>query len=37
MRAAMRLYDRLGFVRAPELDFQPPDAELVQGYRLPLA
>lgn len=37
MRAAMRLYTRLGFVRAPEWDFQPPGAELVEGYRLDLA
>lgn len=36
MRGAMRLYHRLGFVRAPETDFQPEGAELVQGYRLPL-
>lgn len=36
MHAAKRLYDRLGFVRAPELDFRPPGAELVEGYRLPL-
>jgi ribosomal protein S18 acetylase RimI-like enzyme len=36
MRAAMRLYERLGFVRAPELDFQPPGAERVEGYRLVL-
>ena len=37
MRAAMRLYARMGFERAPEYDFQPPGAELVQAYRLPLA
>jgi GNAT superfamily N-acetyltransferase len=36
MAAAMRMYLRMGFVRAPEHDFQPPGAELVQGYRLPL-
>ncbi|MDF1505574.1 GNAT family N-acetyltransferase [Roseisolibacter sp. H3M3-2] len=36
MRAAVRLYTRLGFVRAPAHDFQPPGAELVEGYRLPL-
>jgi GNAT superfamily N-acetyltransferase len=34
MRAAVRLYERLGFVRAPELDFQPAGAERVEGYRL---
>jgi predicted N-acetyltransferase YhbS len=36
MRAAMRLYAKLGFVRAPERDFQPPGAEVVEGYRLAL-
>ena len=36
MRAAMALYERMGFVRSPEHDFQPPGAELVEGYRLPL-
>jgi len=37
MRTAQRLYERLGFVRDPEHDFQPPGAELVEGYRLSLA
>ena len=37
MRAAVRLYERMGFVRAPEHDFQPDGAELVEGYRLPLS
>jgi ribosomal protein S18 acetylase RimI-like enzyme len=36
MEAAMRMYRRMGFVRAPEHDFQPDGAELVEGYRLPL-
>ncbi|MBX6364377.1 MAG: GNAT family N-acetyltransferase [Gemmatimonadetes bacterium] len=36
MRVAIRLYERLGFVRAPEHDFQPPGAELVTAYRLDL-
>jgi ribosomal protein S18 acetylase RimI-like enzyme len=36
MRSAVRLYERLGFVRAPERDFHPPGAELVEAYRLPL-
>jgi GNAT superfamily N-acetyltransferase len=36
MHAARRLYERLGFVRDPDHDFQPPGAELVAGYRLPL-
>ena len=30
------MYERMGFVRAPEHDFQPPGAERVTGYRLPL-
>jgi GNAT superfamily N-acetyltransferase len=33
-RAAIALYQSLGFERAPERDFQPPGAELVEGYRL---
>jgi ribosomal protein S18 acetylase RimI-like enzyme len=36
MRVAMRMYERMGFVRAPEYDFQPPGAELVEAYRLTL-
>lgn len=36
MQAAMQLYARLGFVRAPQDDFQPHGAELVKAYRLPL-
>jgi predicted N-acetyltransferase YhbS len=36
MYTARRLYERLGFVRDPDHDFQPPGAELVAGYRLPL-
>ena len=36
MHTARRLYERLGFVRDPEHDFQPPGAELVEGYRLRL-
>lgn len=36
MEAAIRMYRRMGFVRAPEHDFQPEGAELVEGYRLPL-
>lgn len=37
MAAAIRMYRRMGFVRAPEHDFHPDGAELVEGYRLPLA
>jgi predicted N-acetyltransferase YhbS len=36
MAVAMDLYRRMGFERVPELDFQPPGAELVEGYRLRL-
>jgi ribosomal protein S18 acetylase RimI-like enzyme len=36
MRTALRLYARMGFVRDPERDFQPPGAELVEGYLLRL-
>jgi predicted N-acetyltransferase YhbS len=36
MHTARRLYERLGFVRDPEHDFQPPGAELVEGYLLRL-
>lgn len=37
MRAAMALYERLGFHRAPELDFRPAPGVLVKGYRLALS
>jgi len=36
LRAAVRMYERMGFVRAPEFDFQPEGAERVMAYRLPL-
>jgi GNAT superfamily N-acetyltransferase len=36
MQTAMRMYERLGFVRAPEHDFRPPGAELVMAYTLNL-
>lgn len=36
MRAAKRLYERIGFVRDPEHDFHPPGAELVEAYVLRL-
>ena len=36
MQAALRLYEREGFVRAPELDFHPAEDVLVKGYRLSL-
>jgi ribosomal protein S18 acetylase RimI-like enzyme len=36
MAAAITLYEKLGFQRAPEFDFQPDGAELVTAYRLEL-
>jgi ribosomal protein S18 acetylase RimI-like enzyme len=36
MRAAIQLYERMGFLRAPEFDFRPDGAELVTAYRLDL-
>lgn len=36
MRVAMRLYDRMGFGRAPELDFHPAPGVTIKGYRLRL-
>jgi GNAT superfamily N-acetyltransferase len=36
MQAAMRLYERLGFGRAPELDIQPAPGVTIKGYRLSL-
>ena len=37
MQVAMRMYERMGFVRAPELDFHPAPEVTVKGYRLNLA
>jgi GNAT superfamily N-acetyltransferase len=36
MQAAMRLYVRMGFARAPELDFHPAPGLTIKGYRLNL-
>lgn len=36
LQAAVAMYEAMGFRRAPERDFQPEGAELVQGYRLTL-
>ena len=36
MRAAIHMYEQMGFVRAPAFDFQPDGAELVTAYRLAL-
>ena len=36
MKAAVRMYERLGFVRVPETDFTPVPGVVVKGYRLDL-
>jgi ribosomal protein S18 acetylase RimI-like enzyme len=33
MQAAIRMYERLGFVRTPETDFHPGEGVVVLGYR----
>lgn len=33
MQVAMQMYERMGFVRAPELDFHPAPEITVKGYR----
>jgi GNAT superfamily N-acetyltransferase len=35
-QTALKLYRDMGFVRDPAHDFEPPGAELVEGYVLPL-
>jgi predicted N-acetyltransferase YhbS len=36
MQTARRMYERMGFVRSPELDFHPAPGVTVKGYRLEL-
>jgi predicted N-acetyltransferase YhbS len=36
MHIAMQMYERMGFVRAPEFDFHPTEHTVVKGYRLDL-
>lgn len=36
MRVAKAMYERMGFVPAPELDFQPAPGVVIQGFRLDL-
>jgi predicted N-acetyltransferase YhbS len=36
MKVAMRMYERIGFVRAPDLDFHPDPSVTVKAYRLEL-
>ncbi|MBI5301811.1 MAG: GNAT family N-acetyltransferase [Chloroflexi bacterium] len=37
MQTAMQMYERIGFVRMPKLDFNPAPGILVKGYQLDLA
>ncbi len=37
MPVAMAMYERLGFVRAPEIDIEPAPGIVIKGYRLDLA
>ncbi len=34
MQTAIHMYERMGFVHAPELDFHPTENTVIQGYRL---
>ena len=36
MQVAMRMYERMGFIRVPELDFHPDPSIIVKAYRLDL-
>ena len=36
MKVAMGMYERMGFVHAPDLDFQPAPGTTIKGYRLDL-
>ena len=36
MRVVKAMYERMGFVRAPGLDFEPAPGILIQGFRLRL-
>ena len=36
MQVAMHMYERMGFGRAPELDFRPTEDVIIKGYRLNL-
>jgi hypothetical protein len=36
MQVAMRMYERMGFVRAPELDFHPDPKVTVKAFRFNL-
>jgi len=36
MRVARAMYERMGFVRAPEIDFEPAPGVVIKGFRLDL-
>jgi ribosomal protein S18 acetylase RimI-like enzyme len=36
MQAAIQIYERMGFVHVPELDWHPTDSTVIKGYRLSL-
>jgi hypothetical protein len=36
MQAAMQMYERMGFMRAPDLDFHPVPEVTIKGYRFNL-
>jgi GNAT superfamily N-acetyltransferase len=36
MKTAVHIYEQMGFVRVPALDFSPAEGQLVKGYRLDL-
>jgi len=36
MQVAMQLYERMGFIRAPDLDFHPVPEVTIKGYRFNL-
>jgi len=36
MNIAMRMYERMGFVRVPPLDFSPAEGVVIKGYRFDL-
>jgi predicted N-acetyltransferase YhbS len=37
MKVAMRMYERMGFVRVPALDFRPAEGVVIKGYRIDLS
>ena len=37
MSVAMRMYEQMGFVRLPALDFRPAEGIVIKGYRIDLS